>query len=66
LHLTPRAAGAESPRSRWLTGTVVNDAVTGNPRVFDDLGRRKADLKAIICPTAPPLDLLRKGISRVH
>jgi hypothetical protein len=68
LHLTPRQPGAESPRSRWLTGTVIPDPVTGAPRPFDDLGRRKADLAAIVCDGAPPPHgyLLRKGIQRSH
>ena len=66
LHITPRASGVEAPLSRWLTGTVIDDPVTGSPRSFDDLGRRKADLKAIVCPASPPLDKLRKGIRRVH
>ena len=68
LHLTPRAPGAEAPRSRWLTGTVVDDPVTGAPRSVDDLGRRKADLRAIVCRDSamPALDRLRRGIRRVH
>lgn len=68
LHLVPRPAGGEAPRSRWLTGTVVDDPVTGAPRTFDDLGRRKADLKSIVCPRSgtAPLELLQKGIQRVH
>jgi hypothetical protein len=70
LHLVPRPPGAESPRSRWLTGTIIDDPATGEPRLFDDLGRRKADLKSIVCddPAALQLqpDRLRKGISRVH
>jgi len=68
LHLTPRELGAEAPRSRWLTGTVVDDPVTGAPRSFDDLGRRKADLRAIVCRDSamPARDRLRRGIRRVH
>ncbi len=68
LHLVPRAPGTEALRSRWLTGTVIDDPVTGSPRAFDDLGRRKADLKAIVCsgPAGPSVEKLRKGISRVH
>jgi hypothetical protein len=68
LHLVPRPPGTQAQRSRWLTGTVVDDPVTGLPRTFDDLGRRKADLKAIVCPRSgtPALDMLRKGIARVH
>jgi len=73
LHLVPRAAGTEADRSRWLTGTAVDDPVTGHPRSFDDLGRRKADLKAIVCrrPGVPATSVdasvdLAQGIHRVH
>jgi len=67
LHLTPRTPGTEAARSRWLTGTVVDDPATGLPRSFDDLGRRKADLKAAVCGAGmPSLDLLSRGIRRVH
>jgi hypothetical protein len=36
--------------------------------VFDDLGRRKADLQSIVChdPAALSLEHVRKGTSRVH
>jgi hypothetical protein len=68
LHLAPRLPGATSQRSRWLTGTIIDDPVTGQPRTFDDLGRRKADLKSIVCRggATPPRDHLRKGIRRSH
>ena len=68
LHLAPRLPGTQAPRSAWLTGTVVNDPETGALRSFDDLGRRKADMKDIVCCalSAVPLDKLSKGISRVH
>jgi hypothetical protein len=68
LHLQPRPAGQPSRRSRWLTGLVVDDPVTGAPRLFDDLGRRKADLQSIVCrdPAALSLEHVRKGTSRVH
>jgi hypothetical protein len=68
LHIVPRPPGREAQRSSWLTGTVIDDPVTGSPRNFDDLARRKADLKAIVCrgSAAVPGDQLRKGISRVH
>lgn len=67
LHLAPRTPGTEAKRSDWLTGTVFNDPVTGQPRSFDDLGRRKADLKAAVCaPGMPALDFLSRGIRRVH
>jgi hypothetical protein len=69
LHLAPRRVGEASQRSRWLTGVVVDDPVTGEPRQFDDLGRRKADLRAIVCRGPRALDAddqLRRGIRRVH
>lgn len=67
LHLAPREPGTESRRSGWLTGAIVEDPVTGDPRLFDDLGRRKADLKTVVCrgSTAAPLEL-SQGIRRVH
>jgi hypothetical protein len=74
LHLAPRQIGEPSQRSRWLTGVIVDDPVTGEPRRFDDLGRRKADLRAIVC-RGPRADAdidaaddpqLRRGIRRVH
>jgi len=65
LHLVPRAAGTEARRSRWLTGTIVDDRVTGTPRSFDDLGRRKADLAAVVCGS-PATATLRNGIRRTH
>jgi hypothetical protein len=68
LHLRPRPAGQPSRRSRWLTGLVFDDPVTGAPRLFDDLGRRKADLQSIVChdPATLPLEHVRKGLSRAH
>jgi hypothetical protein len=68
LHIVPRAPGQPAPRSRWLTGTIVDDPATGRPRTFSDLGRRKADLKSIVChgPGMPAAETLQKGISRVH
>ena len=68
LHLRPRPPGQRSQRSRWLTGLVFDDPVTGAPRLFDDLGRRKADLKSIVCsaPAARSPAHVRKGVSRVH
>jgi len=62
----PRAPGTEAARSRWLTGTVVDDPVTGAPRSFDDLGRRKADLAAIVCRRPGIAVDLAQGIRRVH
>ena len=66
---SPRVAGAEAGLSGFLTGTTIADPVTGQPRSFNDLARRNADLKAIVCadPLAGPrAHTLRKGIQRVH
>jgi hypothetical protein len=72
LHVSPDEG--EAALSGFLTGVTVLDQVTGQPRFFDDLGRRKLDLEAIVCPdpsarlgAAPPGGTtLRQGIRRVH
>jgi hypothetical protein len=68
LQISPRSPGSEASLSGFLTGTIVPDPVTGQPRTFDDLGRRKLDLEAIMCPSSSLRSTasLRKGISRVH
>src|SRR6185295_16783571 len=68
LQISPRFPGEEAILSGFLTGTTVPDPVTGAPRAFDDLGRRKLDLQAIVCPAqgARTATTLRTGISRVH
>ena len=52
-------------------GPSCGDTSGSSTRVFDDLGRRKADLASIVCPqpAAPAAGAapdLRKGIGRVH
>jgi hypothetical protein len=32
-----------------MTGITLPDLVTGTPRTLNDLGRRNADLKAVVC-----------------
>jgi hypothetical protein len=67
LHVGPRFPGSEASLSDFLTGVTVNDPDTGQPRTFNDLGRRRADLHAIVCgDPAAAVTTLRKGISRVH
>jgi len=68
LQITPRFPGSEARLSNFLVGTTIADPVTGAPRTFNDLGRRKLDLEAIVCPGqgARVTTTLRKGISRVH
>jgi len=50
-HIAPRAAGHASVLSAFLRGGTVRDPVTLAPRTFDDLGRRAADLAALVCGT---------------
>ncbi|HET7505518.1 MAG TPA: LamG domain-containing protein [Kofleriaceae bacterium] len=67
LQISPRFPGSPAQLSGFLTGTTINDPVTGQPRVFNDLRRRRLDLEGVVCPSpgiARPS--LRKGISRVH
>ena len=63
LQIGVRFPGQESPLSQFLTGVTVSDPFTGQPRTFNDLGRRRSDLTAIVCGGGATL---RKGISRVH
>ncbi len=67
--IQPRFALEEASVSSFLSGTTINDPATGQPRTLNDLARRNADLKAVVCtdpstPIAPAQ--LRKGIQRVH
>ena len=55
VHVAPRAVGRVSALSPYLKGTTVTDPVTRSTRVFDDLGRRAVDLKALVCPSATQL-----------
>jgi hypothetical protein len=68
LQISPRFPGTAATLSGFLVGTTVSDPVTGAPRTFSDLGRRKIDLQAIVCPSsgARTTTTLRKGIQRVH
>ncbi|WP_437515627.1 hypothetical protein [Sorangium sp. So ce1099] len=49
LHVFPREPGVEASLSGFLTGTSIPDPVTGEPRAFNDLGRRNQDLRALVC-----------------
>ncbi|HEY0985801.1 MAG TPA: LamG domain-containing protein [Kofleriaceae bacterium] len=71
LQISPRFPGSEATLSGFLTGTTVFDPSTSQQRTFNDLGRRNADLKAIVCPSpgvaaGAPATTLRTGIRRVH
>jgi len=71
LQIAPRFPGSEAGLSGFLTGITISDPVTFQSRTFNDLGRRNADLKAIVCAgsasqAAASGTTLGKGISRVH
>ncbi len=78
LQISPRFPGQSATLSPFMTGTTVSDPVTGAPRTLNDLGRRNADLKTLVCPSPPPPPGARamakgapgtsiaKGIQRVH
>jgi hypothetical protein len=53
LQISPRSPGSEAFLSGFLTGTRVQDPVTFQLREFNDLARRRADLKAQVCPADP-------------
>lgn len=51
LQINNRNAGQTAALSGFLTGITVTDPVDGTTqRTFDDLGRRTADLSALLCP----------------
>jgi hypothetical protein len=54
LMVFPRTPGFEASLSPFLTGTTAFDRISGTPRTFNDLGRRAADLRPIVCPNDPP------------
>ena len=61
LMITPRfSAGTEASLSPFLTGTTQRDLVTGQPRVMNDLGRRKTDLTGLVCPAPAPATTPKK------
>ena len=80
LQISPRDIGNEAFLSPFLTGTTTFDAVTGEPRVLNDLRRRRLDLQSIVCEpeegasvqafsaseSPTPATSLAKGIQRVH
>jgi hypothetical protein len=48
LHVKNRAAGAKSALSGYLTGTTVNDPVSGLPRTFSELASRATDMQIVL------------------
>jgi hypothetical protein len=65
LQIQPRFPGSQAVLSGFLTGTTVFDPSSGQQRTFNDLGRRRNDLTAVVC-TGAGGGVLRKGIDRVH
>jgi hypothetical protein len=49
LQINPRSQGSVSFLSGFMTGITIADPVTGVSRTLNDLGRRNADLKAVVC-----------------
>ena len=74
LQISPRfSQGFEAFLSPFLTGTTVFDPFSGQQRQLNDLARRNADLKGLVCePTATlraasaGATSIAKGIQRVH
>jgi hypothetical protein len=70
LHISTREPGAEASISGFLDGVDVTDPVDGSVRHFDDLGRRVADMEALLCTSTGlqrrSTDFIEKGIGRVH
>jgi hypothetical protein len=50
-HIAPRAAGRVSALSAFLRGGSLSDPVSAVSRSFNDLSRRAADLKTLVCGT---------------
>jgi len=55
LQVFPRFPGEQSSLSPFLTGTIVFDPITGEPRSLNDLGRRNDDLERLVCGEAEAL-----------
>ena len=60
LMITPRLPGGEATLSPFITGVTVRDLVTGQPRVLNDLGRRKTDLTGLVCSNPAPQAIAKK------
>jgi cysteine-rich repeat protein len=52
MHIEPSIFGDEAELSPFLTGVAVVDPVSRQLRWFNELGRRNADLEAIVCSGA--------------
>lgn len=50
LHIFPRLAGEQSTLSGFLMGTDSFDPITGQPRRFSELARRRGLIEKVVCP----------------
>jgi hypothetical protein len=50
LMINPRFDGQEASLAPFITGTTVTDPFSGQVRTLNDLGRRREDLTALVCP----------------
>jgi hypothetical protein len=66
LHISPRAANQTAARSGFLTGITVSDPVSGVSRTFNDLARRAADLRGLVCSTTAADSVAPEVGERVH
>ncbi len=49
LHIHPRAAGSVAVLSGFMTGSQVTDPVDGTVRTFNDILRRRKNVRRILC-----------------
>ena len=54
LQIFPRRPGQQSQLSGFLTGIIVQDPISGEPRRLAELARRRGLMEAIVCPEETP------------
>jgi hypothetical protein len=64
LHVFPRFPGQQASLSGFMTGITMPDPVSGEPRTFNDLGRRRTDLQSLVCPI--PTAELKAGAGKAQ
>jgi hypothetical protein len=63
LHVGIRNPGQQAFLSRFLVSPgPTPDPLTGAPRVFNDLGRRRQDLQALVCGVPTPVTAVKGGV----
>jgi hypothetical protein len=66
LHVNNRMADQQAFLSPFMTGVDVNDPVSGQTRHFDELGRRRDDLRSLLCAVREGPWTIGPKPSRVH